>query len=375
MNRVCKVSTVHSPNDQRIFHKQAKSLLNEGWDVSYVVHQGTAEVCEGVNLVSLGEANSRPKRWAHLPRSYKKAIEIDADIYHLHDPELLPVGYMLKLRTNAAVIFDMHEDYIGGKIIEGHREWIPPIARPIIAKSLPTVFKWFMKRIDAVVTTTQSMAYEVKKLGANRVKLVQNFPKVQNTVNESEIIDRDHECQLVYVGSLAQNRGIYRMLQTLDGLQNEMDIGLWLLGNFVDNKTESRVIDFIESNELNVRRFGYVEYENIFSILSAADIGFALLDKTLCEHNTPTKIFEYMLTETPYIGTDAPTIRQFSEEDYARLVSEGDIQTTMRLITSLFKDRDRIRDMGKEGRQKVKNEYNWEREFGKLLDLYDDVSR
>lgn len=40
---------------------------------------------------------------------YKKAVQLDADIYHFHDPELIPVGMRLK-RMGKTVIFDSHED-------------------------------------------------------------------------------------------------------------------------------------------------------------------------------------------------------------------------------------------------------------------------
>ena len=40
---------------------------------------------------------------------YKKAIELDSDIYHLHDPELIPIGVKL-IKMNKKVIFDAHED-------------------------------------------------------------------------------------------------------------------------------------------------------------------------------------------------------------------------------------------------------------------------
>ena len=44
-------------------------------------------------------------------RIYKKSLEQDADIYHLHDPELLPYALKLK-RKSKCVIFDSHENIL-----------------------------------------------------------------------------------------------------------------------------------------------------------------------------------------------------------------------------------------------------------------------
>lgn len=372
-NTACIISTVHPPRDQRILHKQAMSLLNDGWDVSFIVHSPNAEVRDGVNILSLGEASSIPQRWTHMYRAYKIAAEIEADVYHLHDPELLPVGYILKQRTDAAVIFDMHEDFVGNMLTEGHRKWIPPAVRPVVARLFPLIFSLFISRIDAVITTTDSMAVRVDELGAKKVELVRNFPKIQGLNIDTKRVQRDHECQLVYVGGLTEERGIMRMLQTLERLQKDLDIGLWLLGTFTDDNEESRAVEYIDEKNLNVRRFGYVEYNDIFPILSTADVGFVLLDATLCEHNISTKMFEYMYTETPYIGTDAPTIREYTDEDVGVLVPQDDISAAVAAIKSLFEDQDRIQQMGKQGRKKVESQYNWQSEFMKMMNLYTDL--
>jgi glycosyltransferase involved in cell wall biosynthesis len=373
LDSVCIISTVHPPHDQRIFHKQAKSLQNDGWEVSFIVHTKKNTVRDGVRLISLGEANNRLQRWSHLFRAYKKALGTEADIYHFHDPELLPVGYALKQQTDAAVVFDMHEDFVGNKISEGHRDWIPSTIQPIVTQIFPRVFSLFVSRIDAVITTTQSMANRVEELGANRVELVRNFPKIENINHTTDIIEKDHKYQLVYVGRLTEERGIMRMLQTLRRLQEDRDIGLWLLGTFVDKEEEVTAESYINRYDLNVRRFGYVEYNDVFPILMAADVGFVLLDSTLCEHNISTKMFEYMYTKTPYIGTNARTIRKYTDDNTGILVPEKDISAIVDAIEYLLDDYSQLQNMGENGHKRVITQYNWESEFEKLSDIYKDM--
>ena len=41
--------------------------------------------------------------------AYICALGLKADLYHIHDPELLTAGYLLRLRGKK-VIYDIHED-------------------------------------------------------------------------------------------------------------------------------------------------------------------------------------------------------------------------------------------------------------------------
>src|SRR5690606_21745770 len=100
--------------DIRIFLKQCRSLAKAGHDVTLVVADGRgAEIREGVRIVDAGKrATSRPLRMTLTARKVLAAARsTGSTIFHLHDPELIPVGLQLK-RDGARVIFDSHEDYI-----------------------------------------------------------------------------------------------------------------------------------------------------------------------------------------------------------------------------------------------------------------------
>jgi len=65
---------------------------------------------DGVSITDVGRLPGRLNRiFRTTRRVFDKAVALDADIYQLHDPELIPIGLKLK-RLGKKVIFDSHED-------------------------------------------------------------------------------------------------------------------------------------------------------------------------------------------------------------------------------------------------------------------------
>ena len=66
---------------------------------------------DNINIYDIGKSNNR---FTRIFKSFFifpfKAICINSDIYHIHDPELIPAGLILKL-LNKKVIYVIHESY------------------------------------------------------------------------------------------------------------------------------------------------------------------------------------------------------------------------------------------------------------------------
>ena len=90
---VCILTTVHPPFDTRIFHKEAKTLVHAGYKVSIVAQHAKSEIANGVRIIALPKPRNRLTRIFGLTwRAFRLALRQRADIFHFHDPELLP-GY------------------------------------------------------------------------------------------------------------------------------------------------------------------------------------------------------------------------------------------------------------------------------------------
>ena len=97
MIKVCHMTSAHGPEDVRIFHKECVSLAKAGYDV-YLVERGDSYEKNGVHIVGVGQpSGGRLSRMTSFAKKvYQAALALDADIYHFHDPELLPYGLKLK---------------------------------------------------------------------------------------------------------------------------------------------------------------------------------------------------------------------------------------------------------------------------------------
>jgi hypothetical protein len=90
-----------------------------------------------------------------------RALALDADLYHLHDPELLFVALALK-RRGGRVVFDAHED-VPRQILS--KSYLPAAARGPVAAAVGMLERFACRRLDAVVAATPAIRDKFARLG------------------------------------------------------------------------------------------------------------------------------------------------------------------------------------------------------------------
>src|SRR3989304_1348952 len=129
--KIIILTSVHQPLDNRIFYKQAQTLVNAGYQVGLIAQHDRDEIRDGVNIIALPQPKNRLERMFFTTMSLlRKALKQNAQVYHFHDPELIPVGLFLKL-CGKKVVYDIHEDY-KQKFLS--TSWIKPFLRPWVSK-------------------------------------------------------------------------------------------------------------------------------------------------------------------------------------------------------------------------------------------------
>src|SRR6476646_3801063 len=109
--RIVHLTSVHTARDNRILDRECRYLATRGYSVTLIAPHACDEMIDNVYIRAVPTPSSRRQRMAHVGRAvYRLAVAEDADLYHFHDPELIPFALLLR-RRNKKVIYDVHEDY------------------------------------------------------------------------------------------------------------------------------------------------------------------------------------------------------------------------------------------------------------------------
>ncbi|MFN4190866.1 MAG: glycosyltransferase, partial [Pseudothermotoga sp.] len=168
--KIVHFTTVHPAFDIRIFHKEAKTLAQAGYNVTLIAQHEKEEIVNGVRIIPLPRSKNRLSRFLILTWcAFFTAIRQRAQIYHFHDPELIPVGIALRL-AGKKVIYDVHED-LPRQILS--KPWIPRSLRSFVAKMAQMLEKIAAKSLNGIVAVTPNIANHFPE---KKTVIVQNFP-------------------------------------------------------------------------------------------------------------------------------------------------------------------------------------------------------
>lgn len=363
--RICHVTSVHPPFDGRIFEKECCSLYNAGYEVYLIAPNAINQIKNGVNFVGVPYKN-KGRLWRIFIYSqliYKQALSVNADVYHLHDPELLLYAIKLK-RRGKIVIFDSHED-IPNQIYS--KDWIPFNLQYTIAALYCKLEKCILEKIDALITVNSKIAIRLKKINPNTC-IVTNYPVLKQPI---PVLKKKRA--ICFTGNIKPE---YMHENILIALSKLNDVKYVLAG-----KGELAYLQKLQLNKFwkYVDYRGYVSSDEVADICRNSVLGVVLHDYSLNVGGHTgslgfVKLFEYMSAGIPIVCTDFVLIKDLIDTYQCGIcVDPHDINAIVQAVDYFMENPAEAYRMGSNGRKAVEEVYNWSTQENVLLEMYSKV--
>jgi glycosyltransferase involved in cell wall biosynthesis len=371
--KVCILSSVHRALDNRVFFREARTLARAGHEVTLIAVHDRDETRDGVRIVGLPKVSRwrRPTMWRQLARH---ALNTRADVFHFHDPELLFVMPLIRLRTGRPTVYDVHEAYPEFFAV---KDYLPAWIRYPMSWAFRLLEPPLARFHSALVFADDATPGAFRRL--NRPKVVlPNFPADELIAAGGERLEglADREPVVIYLGGLERNRGSRLMIEAFAEVHRRFpEARLLHVGHFMPPELEEELLSHAArlGVEEALRIVGRVPFDEVGRQLERAAVGWVCWQPyPKNQKNVPTKLFEYMAFGLPVVCGDLDSTRPYLEDGVTgRLVAADDAAAHAGAIIDLLEDRRAAAAMGLRGREQVLARYNWRSVEGRLLDLYD----
>ena len=368
--KVCHFTSTHPPKDQRIFYKECVSLAKAGYEV-YLVEQGETEDDSGVHIIGTGER--RPGRYYRLlvrPRNvYRLAKEIDADIYHFHDMELIPYGLKLK-KAGKKVIFDSHEDF-AHVFSESTALFGPAWLKRLAAKCYGGYENHAVRRFDAVVSVTPHVCDRLRLQNASTY-MITNYPLLDGAAWGQEFAYHEDSDYIAFAGQI--NDFSFRLVFLTEAVQGLPNIKLKLCGPVHGANELEKIQEADQSHKTEY--LGVLPYMQVPDFLNHARISLVLYSSNgnIADNIGSlgsNKLFESMLCGVPVICSNFLLWQEIVNQYHCGIcVNAYDKAEVRRAIEYLLSHPEEAAEMGRNGRKAALETYNWNTQEAVLLKMY-----
>ena len=371
--KICHITSVHQWLDDRIFERACRGLARKGHKVILIAQRDKNAVVDGVQIVALQERSGFRRRVFSSFEAFREALWMNADVYHFHDPDLMPWMALLKLLKGKSIIYDIHENY---RVRFSYHNFPGPV------KKLGEILYDLAERVsikfyDGIVVVSDSMAELFRGYSRNMV-VVRNMHDHHALDDIDEDIEKDDKPVIYSSGNQSPSRRIDKVIEAMPGiLEKHPDAVLRLAGRFSSEEFKQKTLARAEELGIrdNIELLGVVPYQEHIKRTLKAHIGLVLREY---DENTriasPNRIYEYMMCGVPLIVEDMPVLRPVIEETGSGLLVDSENPDNVaEAVNRMLDNPQMLEEMSENGRRAVREKYNFDIDLEKLIDFYRKI--
>ncbi len=370
--KVCLLSSGHSPADERIFYKEARSLAGV-YDEVWIVSPHASEIPVSRDGVSFLPIRNFPRnlrgRAGTIRELTRVALDLGADVYHCHEPESLLAALETKKRLGCKVIFDSHEMY-GAALAQR----FPAVLHRPVMGAYSALEKRKVRQCDFVIGASWSISEHLSRFaGPEKTETILNCP-LPGIFGEAGERPWGDETVLCHDGSLPFSRGLVTMVRAVGIVSRRHRVRLRIVGD-VYGAERAWLQRYVREHRLEgvIETTGWLDYRDVGKAMAGCHIGLIALER-LPNHviAAPNKLFNYMHFGMPVVVPDfcIDMKRLVGEERCGIAADSASAESYAAAITVLIEQRDESEGMGRRAASASRERYSWTVMERRLLGIY-----
>ncbi len=373
--KVCHFSSVHSIYDTRVYNRECVSMAKY-FDVTLIAIGSFTGTKNGVKIIGINKTTNKLNRiFVTTIKVFAQAIKTDAQIYHIHDAEMLPFALLLVV-LGKKVIYDIHENTKQDILL---KPWISPLIKNILANTYDALLKLSSSYIHYITVLADEKFLPIFYAKKNQYTIVQNFANVEDMlkyrVEDRWNLQQNH---IFYVGMI---KDIYYNFDLLiDSVyelkQQNYKVYIHVVGYFGTN-----VVQHFNNNKNwkevkeQIHFYGKLDMDTAYRISMQCKLGICLKNQPeniLLSHER--KFFEYLAVGLPSVFCNAKIYTDINKKYNIGIgVDLGNKIQIAQAIKSILSNEIEYKQMQQNCVSAVNEKYNWKSQEEILLNLYTSL--